>query len=60
MQMVDNTLREVPVAKIQISTPYLSGEVEALCPPDDICDLFAMFQEPMLQKTLTQLGNKVM
>ena len=37
-QMVDNsyTMRKVPIARMEIDTPYLSGTVEALCPPDAI------------------------
>ena len=38
-QMVDNTPRKVPIARIEIDTPYLSGTVEALCPPNAIYDL---------------------
>lgn len=37
--MVDNTLRAVPIAKIQVSTPYFRAEVEALCPADTIYGL---------------------
>lgn len=37
MQMVDSTVRTVPVANNSINTPYLTGTVEALCPQDAIC-----------------------
>ena len=33
MQMMDNTLREIPVAKVHVDSSYLTGEVESLCPP---------------------------
>ena len=39
MLLIDNTLRRVPVAKIRVDTPYLTGEVEAQCLPDAIYDL---------------------
>ncbi len=39
MVLVDNTLREAPMAKIKVDTPYLTGEVEALCLPDALYDL---------------------
>ena len=39
MLLVDNTARTVPVAKIHIDTPFLTGEVEAQCLPDAIYDL---------------------
>ena len=31
MQTVDNSVKKVPVVKVHIDTPCLSGEVEALC-----------------------------
>ena len=39
MLLIDNTTRKVPIAKIDIDTPYLSGQVEAQCLPDTIYDL---------------------
>ena len=39
MLLIDNTLREVPLAKITVDTPYLKGEVEAQCLPEAIYDL---------------------
>ena len=36
---IDNTLLLAEKARIQVKTPYLSGEVEALCMPEAICDL---------------------
>jgi len=39
MTMVDNTIRRAPIGKIIVDTPYLRGEVEALCLPDVIYDL---------------------
>ena len=36
MQMADNTLRRVPIATVSIDTPYFTGSVEVLCPPDAI------------------------
>ena len=29
MLLIDNTARKVPIAKIDIDTPYLKGQVEA-------------------------------
>ena len=37
--MIDKTIRQVPLVKIHIDTPYLKGEVEAQCLPDAIYDL---------------------
>ena len=31
IQLADNTVRRVPIARVEIDTPYLSGTVEALC-----------------------------
>ncbi|KAK3711512.1 hypothetical protein QZH41_016430, partial [Actinostola sp. cb2023] len=39
MMLIDNTVREVPVALITVDTPYFKGEVEAQCLPDSIYDL---------------------
>ena len=39
MLLIDNTLREVPLAKIAVDTPYLTGVVEAQCLPETIYDL---------------------
>ncbi|KAK3785628.1 hypothetical protein RRG08_015513 [Elysia crispata] len=36
---IDNTVLLAEKAKIQVKTPYLSGEEEALCIPEAICDL---------------------
>ncbi|KAK3783845.1 hypothetical protein RRG08_031686 [Elysia crispata] len=36
---IDNTVLLAEKARIQVKTPYLSGEVEALCIPEVICDL---------------------
>ena len=36
IKLVDCTVREVPLAKLKIDTPYLTGDVEALCPRDTI------------------------
>ena len=36
---IDNTVLLAEKARIQIKTPYLSGEVEALCISEVICDL---------------------
>jgi hypothetical protein len=37
--LIDNTVRQVPIVKIQVDTPYLKGEVEAQCLPDALYDL---------------------
>ena len=39
MLRVDNTAREVPIAKIDFDTPYLKGQVEAQCLPDAVYGL---------------------
>ena len=39
MLLIDNTLRKVPIARITVDTPCLSGEVEVQCFPDVIYDL---------------------
>ena len=39
MLLIGNTVRQVPIAKIQVDTPYFKGEVEAQCLPDAIYDL---------------------
>ena len=36
---IDNTVLLVEKARIHVKTPYLSGDVEALCIPEAICDL---------------------
>ena len=39
MLLIDNTARKVPIAKIDVDTPYLKGQVEAQCLPDPIYNL---------------------
>ena len=39
MLLIYNTARKVPIAKIDIDTPYLEGQVEAQCLPDAVYDL---------------------
>ena len=39
MLLIDNTARKVPIAKIDIDTPYLKGQMEAHCLPDAVYDL---------------------
>ena len=39
MLLIDNTARKVPIAKIDVDTPYLKGQVEAQCLPDTVYDL---------------------
>ena len=39
MLLIDNTARKVPIAKIDVDTPYLKGQVEAQCLPDPLYDL---------------------
>ena len=39
MLLIDNTVRKVPIARITVDTPYLSGEVDVQCLPDAIYDL---------------------
>ena len=37
--MVDNSLKKVPIARVDLDTPYLTGSVKALCPPDALYDV---------------------
>jgi len=39
MLLIHSTARKVPIAKIDVDTPYLKGQVEAQCLPDHIYDL---------------------
>ena len=39
MLLIDTTVRKVPIARITIDTPYLSGEVDVQCLPNAIYDL---------------------
>ena len=39
MLLIDKTVRQVSIAKVQMVTPYLKGEVEAQCLLDPIYDL---------------------
>ena len=39
IKLADCTVREVPLTKIKIDSPYVTGDVEALCPLDAIYDL---------------------
>ena len=39
MLLIDNTARKVPIARIYVDTPYLTGHVEAQCLSDPIYDL---------------------
>ena len=39
MLLIDNTVHQVPIAKIQLDNPYLKGELELQCLPDPIYEL---------------------
>ena len=39
MQMVDNSVIRVPIANVEIDSPHLSGQVQALCPQDAVYDV---------------------
>ena len=39
MMLIDCSVQKVPMVKIHVDTPYLTGEVEALCLPNAIQDL---------------------
>ena len=43
---IDNTKLLAEKARIQVKTPYLSGDVEALCIPEAICDLVVVGNVP--------------
>ena len=58
MLLIDNTARKVPIAKIDVDTPYLKGQVEAQCLPDAVYDLLlVMCQTLELLTTQTQAGE---
>ena len=38
MLLIDKTVRKVPIARVSVDTPYLSGQVEVQCFPDAIYD----------------------
>ena len=50
MLLIDSTARKVPIAKIDVDTPYLKGQVEAQCLPDPIYDLVIGNKEKPKQK----------
>ena len=60
MLLIDNTVRKVPIAKIQVDTPYLKGEVEAQCLTDAIYDLVIGNVEGAIEllRTLILIGKK--
>ena len=39
MQMIDNTVRRVPIATVHVESSYLTGEVSTLCPHDAVYDV---------------------
>ena len=39
MQREDNSVRRVPMAIVNLDTPYYVGTIEALCPPDAMYDV---------------------
>ena len=39
IKLADCTVREVRLAIIEIDTPYLTGDLKALCPRDEIYDV---------------------
>ena len=39
MLLINNTARKVPIAKIDVDTPYLKGLVEVQCLPNAVYDL---------------------
>ena len=38
-RLIDGTLRRFPIARVRVDTPYLAGEIEAMCMRDPIYDL---------------------
>ena len=46
MLLIDNTARKVPIAKIDVDTPYLKGQVKAQCLPDAVYDLIVPSNVP--------------
>ena len=39
IRLADNTFRKAPVARIHVDTPFLQGEVDAVCLPDAAYDI---------------------
>ena len=37
--LIDGSVKELPVAKIGIDSPFMSGEIQALCMPECLCEL---------------------
>ena len=37
--LIDGTVRQFPVARVRVDSPYLSSEVEALCMPNSLCEV---------------------
>jgi len=40
--LIDGTVRRVPVAKIEIDTPYYSGQVKAVCMRNPLYDVIIL------------------
>ncbi|XP_072170068.1 uncharacterized protein [Diadema setosum] len=39
VRLIDGTVKQFPVAKVELDSPYFSGEIEALCMPDCLCEV---------------------
>ena len=39
IQLVDNSIKKIPIPRVNVDTPYLSGTVEELCLQDAIYDV---------------------
>ena len=39
VRLIDGTIKQFPVAKVELDCPYFSGEIEALCMPDCLCEV---------------------
>ena len=37
--MIDRTVRTFPVAKVEVDSPYFTGEIEALCVPNSVVEV---------------------
>ena len=53
MLLIDNMARKVPIAKIDVDTPYLKGQVEVQCLPNAVYDLI-VGNVPALEPLTTQ------
>ena len=42
IMMMNKTIRQAPLARIMVDTPFYKGDIQALCLPDSIYDLIIL------------------